>query len=174
MARPVDSALRGIAGVLLMLTVSAGAAITEIGPSGDLRSAAGALGAGDTLVLRGGHYRVETVRITAQGTPDQWVAIMAKSGETPVLTSISSSHNLISIRSAAYVEIAGLVVDTTPEGVDPLKFEAGHTSHHVTIRDCEIRNYRGVGINSKGNDHHIVVRRCHIHHSIGGHGEGFY
>jgi hypothetical protein len=152
----------------------AGATLTEVGPSDDVRTAAANLTAGDTLVLQGGAYRLETIRISAKGTQDNWVVIMAKPGETPVITGISGSHNLISVRSAEYVIIDGLTVDTTADGSDALKMESGQLSHHVVIQNCEFRNFRGVGINSKGNDHHVTVHRCHIHHSIGGHGEGFY
>lgn len=147
---------------------------TEITPQDDARAAVAALTAGDTLIFHGGQYRVETIRISAVGDPDNWVVIMAAPGETPVITGISASQNLISVRSAEYVLVDGLTVDTTMEGSDALKFESGYLSHHVTLRNCEFRNYRGVGVNSKGNDHRITVEHCHIHHSIGGHGEGFY
>jgi hypothetical protein len=160
--------------VLLFSLRLSWAVTTTITPASDARTAAAGLAAHDTLIFKGGTYQVETIRLTAKGTPGSLVVIMAAPGETPVITGISSSHNLISVRSAEYMVIDGLTIDGTPEGVDPLKFESGYASHHVTIQNCEIKNYRGVGINSKGEDHHITVRHCHIHHSIGGHGEGFY
>ncbi len=150
------------------------AATYEARPGDDLHALLAKLAPSDTLLLRGGHYLLESLRLEQQGTPDKFIVIAAAPNETPVLTAISLKHNLISIRSAAYMSIEGLTIDGTPLNVDAIKFEHGYASHHVVIQNCEIRNYRGVAINSKGEDHHITVRRCHIHHSSGGMGEAFY
>jgi hypothetical protein len=160
--------------VILFFTVPAVTGLVEVQPGDDVRSAVSGLGPGDTLLMAGGQYDLETIRIENKGSPDNPVVIMAKPGETPIITGTSSSHNLISVRSAEHVVIDGLVIDGTADGSDPLKFESGQNSSYMTIQNCEIKNYLGVGINSKGNDHHITVRGCHIYNSIGGHGEGFY
>ncbi len=150
------------------------AATYIVRPGGDLRPALAKLTPGDTLLLRGGLYQIESMRIDKQGTPQKYIVIAAAPNEKPVLTAISPQHNLISMRSAAYVIIDGLTIDGTLPNVDAIKFEHGHASHHVIIQNCEIKNFKGVAINSKGEDHHITVRRCHIHHSSMGVGEAFY
>ncbi len=143
-------------------------------PGENLRALIARLAPGDTLLLRGGLYALESLRIDKQGAPQKYIVITAAPNEMPVLTSTSANHNLISIRSAAYVVLDGLTIDGTLPNVDAIKFEHGHASHDVIIQNCEIKNYQGVAINSKGEDHHITVRRCHIHHSSVGLGEAFY
>lgn len=160
--------------VCLIFSSSLRAATYEARPGDDLRTLLAKLVPGDTLLLRGGHYLLESLRLDQQGSPDRYIVIAAAPNETPVLTATSLQHNLISIRSAAYLSIEGLTIDGTPLNVDAIKFEHGYASHHVIIQNCEIRNYQGVAINSKGEDHHITVRRCHIHHSSAGVGEAFY
>lgn len=160
--------------VSMLLSSSLLAATYYARPGDDLRPLLAKLAPGDTLLLRGGHYRLESLRIDKQGTPQKYIVIAAAPNEKPVLTAISPQHNLISMRSAAYVIIDGLTIDGTLPNVDAIKFEHGHASHHVIIQNCEIKNYQGVAINSKGEDHHITVRRCHIHHSSVGVGEAFY
>ncbi len=150
------------------------AATYEARPGEDLRAFMNKLAPGDTLLLRGGSYPLESLRIDKQGAPEKYIVIASAPNEKPVLTAISPQHNLISIRSAAYMVIDGVTIDGTPLNVDAIKFEHGHASHDVIIQNCEIKNFRGVAINSKGEDHHITVRNCHIHHSSGGVGEAFY
>lgn len=165
--------LFGRAFFLFMLS-NAHALTYEARPGDDLQALVAKLAPGDVLFLREGHYLIKSLRIEKQGLPGKYIVIAAAANEKPVLTSISAQHNLISIRSAAYVIIDGLTLDGTPPNVDAIKFEHGHASHNVVIQNCEIKNYRGVAINSKGEDHHITVRRCHIHHSSVGVGEAFY
>lgn len=160
--------------LFLLITARARAATFEARPGDDLQALVNKLAPGDVLLLRGGHYFIKSLRIEKQGLPGKYIVIAAAANEQPILTSISTQHNLISVRSAAYVIIDGLTLDGTPPNVDAIKFEHGHASHNVVIQNCEIRNYRGVAINSKGEDHHITVRRCRIHHSSVGVGEAFY
>ena len=158
----------------ILLSSSLFAATYSVRPGDDLRVALAKLAPGDTLLLREGLYQIESMRIDMQGTPQKYIVIAAAPNERPALTATSPRHNLISIRSAAYVIIDGLTIDGTLPNVDAIKFEHGHASHDVIIQNCEIKNYQGVAINSKGEDHHITVRRCHIHHSSVGVGEAFY
>lgn len=158
----------------LLCVANAFATTYSARPQDDLRLWLGKLMPGDTLLLHDGLYRLESLRIERQGTAEKYLVIAAAPNAKPVLTAISPKHNLISIRSAAYIVLDGLTIDGTLPNVDAIKFENGHASHHVIIQNFEIKNYQGVAINSKGEDHHITVRRCHIHHSSVGVGEAFY
>ncbi len=138
----------------------------------DLQSTADSLRPGDTLYLRGGIHALSNLTLSAQGRPDAWIQVRNAPGETPVLRGISSASNLIDIVGAAYLEIRGLEIDSTPEGCDAIKFGQQGVSHHISLRGLHIHNVGGMGINSQGNHHHVVVQGNHIHHVRGDQGTG--
>ncbi len=155
---------------VLLLPSTAFAVTTEIGPSDDLQQSVNALAAGDELVLRGGTYTL-TARfsITVSGTAQAPIVIVAKAGETPLLTR-DANQNTVNIEDADYVIFRGIEVAGGSHGIRM------NNANNITIEDCHIHDTGDVGISANigGSSYRgLILRGNHIH-DTGGTGEGMY
>jgi hypothetical protein len=156
-----------IAAALLPSTVCA--AVVEIGPGANVRSAIDALNPGDELVLRGGSYAFNSrFAITAVGTESQPITIRGKAGEVAVISNVST-QNVMEVDGSRYLILKNLTMTGGSHGIRLMN------SNFVTIEDNEIHDTGDVGIsaNNGGTYEGLIIRRNHIHHTNDT-GEGMY
>jgi parallel beta-helix repeat protein len=148
-------------------------------PWGSIQKAAATLQAGDTVLIRGGLYDLPNdspwIYPTNSGTPDAYITYKAYPGESPILhghypTYSDSIWTGFYSRGRSYIILEGLTIEGFINGVF-LKAP----SHHIELRDCELRYNTGSGVCStaaysgdrEGADY-LTVEGCVIHHN------GFY
>jgi hypothetical protein len=141
----------------------------EIGPSTvdsqeEFESLANSLKPGDELILHGGVYSQNGRRaVTANGTPEAPIVILAAQGETPLLTRSADQidrYNNIEFIDCSHLVIRGIRFQGGSSGV---RFIRGH---HVTFEDCEVfeTGNNALTMNS-GNCDSFIIRRNHMHHT---------
>jgi len=162
-----------VAGLALIASPVARAAVTEVKPGDDVEAAWNALGPGDELVLHGGVYDITAAgrfSVKVAGTAAKPIIVRAASGEQPIIKRTDEAQNLIDFDGATYLEIRGIELVGGSAG---LRFSAGD---HVTIRDCNIHDTGDVAL--RANDGGVTyesfrILHNHIHHTSGT-GEGMY
>ncbi|MCP4898987.1 MAG: hypothetical protein GY906_18615 [bacterium] len=177
--RPIELRLwhessRPVALLCVGLLLTAGwvrAASMEIGPADDLESAINQLDPGEELVLQGGTY-VETDRlsVTVFGTVVDPITIRAKDGETPVITYINDSQNVMNIENSQYLVLHGVEITGGSAGIRITN------SNFITISDCHLHDTGDVAIsaNTPGSSYQgLQLLRNHIH-DTNVTGEGMY
>ena len=193
---------------LLFCTSIAGTAaagtIVHLTPADDWLSVVNGegLAPGDTVILHGGTYLTPDgtlLDIAHVGTAAEPITIQAAPGETPVITRNTFGayddyyknleHNVINMRGAQYVVLAGLEITggnwgirigskTNGQNVAPWQpmGDVVRPAHHITIRNCHIHHTHNTAIsaNFPGDVYDsLVIRDNDIHHAAR-HGESIY
>lgn len=135
----------------------------RIKPGDDLQAAVNSLLPGDSLLLAGGIYKNTGISIQSRGNPLQMITIAAEPGQTPVLRITVATNNCININGAEWLMIDGLSIDSTPPGVDGIKFTELGVSQNVRISNCTIHAVQGTGINAQGGHNGITIMFNHIY-----------
>jgi Right handed beta helix region len=136
-------------------------------------------GPGDTLYVHQGDYRPQSV---GYYYPDR--QFPSGSAAAPILIAVWPGDS---------VTVGGMGADTWNGGaiqhviLDGFKTDgqghsgigiSGYHSDYITVRNCEIKNHFGSGIEGYtrvNGSHHGTVQRCHIHHNGQGYlDHGFY
>ncbi|MCB8967688.1 MAG: right-handed parallel beta-helix repeat-containing protein [Ardenticatenaceae bacterium] len=134
---------------------------TLAAPWRTIQHAVNNIGAGDTVLVRGGVY-AETVTVQVSGTADLWITLQSYAGETAVLDGSSLSNHdgaLLTIADQSYLTIDGLELrnqrssqaQDTPMGI----FVTG-AAHHITLRHTHIHHIENNG-GANGNAHGLAV-----------------
>ena len=116
-----------------------------------------ALGAGDTLFVRGGVYH-ESMSITMSGdaiTGD--IVIESWPGEIGELNNNDSTGTGIAI-TGAYVTLRNLIVGHWSNGIDIMA-----PAHHITLLQCTVYDI-GFGIALYDGVHDVSLSKCDIYH----------
>ncbi|MGB0133462.1 right-handed parallel beta-helix repeat-containing protein [Dokdonella sp.] len=163
----------GCALVLLLLLFGrmASAAIIEITPADNYRSAMQNLVAGDTLILHGGSYPLSSYfELTLNGTVQAPITIRAAVGENPVISYVNASQNIVNIRNSSHLVIDGIEFTGGSRGI---RLTA---SSDITIQNCHVHHTaaNAISANDVGS---VYARLTFVHNEIdhaGGTAEGFY
>lgn len=149
----------------------AAAEVIEIGPGDNLQSAVNGLSPGDELVLQGGTYLLSS-RFSVQltGTAAAPLVIRAKEGETPVITYINNSQNVINVEYSRHVVLRGLEVTGGSHGIRI------NDSSFITVEECHIHDTDDVALSANvPNSTYEGLRLLHNHiHDTNHTGEGMY
>ncbi len=119
---------------------------TKEQPWASPQKAAAEAAAGDTVVLRGGTYRLAApVRFTAVGEEGAWITFKGAQGERPVLDAAGLEHGLRSTRGAVQVQGA----------------------HFLRLENIHVRESYGAGFAVTGRDtQHVDLIDCSSDHSF--------
>jgi hypothetical protein len=136
---------------------------------------------GDTIYLREGTYNKISssftgILINRSGTPDSWYTITGYPGERAVLNGrgfiLSTNYALLDIgtatRGESYIRITNLVIENSSRDGIHIVQQGTHTSHHIQIDNCTIRNCarRGLLVWSTNPNrawcHNLTVENCTI------------
>ncbi len=160
---------------LLLLAVLVGgpahATIIEITPADNYRSAMQNLLAGDTLILHGGSYPLSSFfELVLNGTAQSPITIRAAVGETPVISYVNASQNILNIRNSSHLILDGIEFTGGSRGI---RLTA---SSDITMQNCHVHHTaaNAISANDSGS---VYARLRFIHNEInhaGGTAEGFY
>jgi hypothetical protein len=133
------------------------------------------LQAGDLLEIGGGTWRIDgNLRLNIQGTASNPIWIVAKAGETPVITRSNFSQNTVNMGPygsgafTEYVLLRGLEITGGDIGLRM------HRTRQVWIDQCEIHHTNANAIAANTDDvEYLYFTRNEVHHTDGA-GEGFY
>ena len=156
---------------LLISPLVAQAAVIEITPADNYRSAMQNLVAGDTLIMHGGNYPLTSFfQLSLNGTAQQPIMIRAASGEQPVIEYIGNGQNIVNVSNSAFVTLDGIEFTGGSRGI---RLTA---SSDITIRNCHVHHTAANAISA--NDIGSVYARLTIVHNeidhAGATGEGLY
>jgi parallel beta-helix repeat protein len=121
-------------------------------PKQTLAAGLGCLGAGDTLLVRGGTYNEEINNNVPSGT--SWnnpVRIATYPGETVWITpqpGTGSGRTIYLNQNQQYIELDGLNLDASripygAVGIVPADFASGTGPHHIRLQNAEVINSSG-------------------------------
>jgi len=134
------------------------------------------LNAGDTLYIRSGTWTEQINLSSKSGSPGNYITIAAYPGD--VVTFATSSYPFAITGtyspSNAYFIFEGLILDGVNSG-NQYYWTIGNGSHDIILRNLEIKNWKGIGLQIKADN--IQVLNCKIHDQIsltGAIGERWY
>lgn len=144
---------------------------TEKEPWRTPQKAADTMLPGDTVLVRGGNYELSSpnlptgqagVFIYKSGAPDAWITYRAYPGEQPCFN--SASWCTIRITAAAYIEVDGFEVTTSPFSVRGGFQSVGAgvgtgDAHHVVIRNIKAHDCGGGGVAACTSDY-VTIENC--------------
>ena len=138
------------------------------------------LAAGDTLIIRGGTYIMDTyyedmITPEVSGTSSAWITIKGEEGNRPIIAGRNSLLAAIEIGGRSYIKIENLEIksdiDTPYTGGFRGGIEAGGSGggsvSSIEIKNVEIHHVEEAGINFAGNINNVTVENVHIHHTGG-------
>ena len=133
-----------------------------------LRTTVLGLGPGDRLEVGGGTWSIVPKFSPAMvGTAEAPIWVVAKDGETPVITRPDASQNVMN-PDVRYVAFRGLEFTGGSAGIKI------NDSQNLWIDDCHIHHVGEAGIAANSHDTaFLYITRNHIHHTAG-YGEGMY
>jgi hypothetical protein len=134
------------------------------------------LAAGDTLIIRGGHYILtnyydDIVWTTTNGASNAWIAIRGEDGHRPVLQGINNLSHAVNISDKQFLRIENLALCSLIDqpysggmrsGINGL---GDYGPSNIIIRDVEIYHVSESGIDFDGNISNVVVDSARIHHA---------
>jgi hypothetical protein len=130
-------------------------------PKKTIAAAVACLGAGDTLFIRSGTY-AETIDLgTKSGTAGNYIRIAAYPGEK-VIIQPNLAYAIVP-RALVYLIFEGLILDGT-NAPNNYFFTIDYGSHDVTLRNLEIKNWKGNGVIVGADNVQIV--NCKIHDQV--------
>lgn len=127
---------------------------------------------GDRLEIGTGTYSVNSFfSIDEQGTAQAPIWIVAKPGETPVLTRADASQNAVNVGAGSQARYLCLRDLEITGGDTGMKLYA---CHNVWIDACHVHDVAGAGLAANSDDvAWLYLTRNHVHHTAGT-GEGMY
>lgn len=122
---------------------------TEAAPWKSLQKAAGALKAGDTLLLRGGTYN-QIMTIRANGDKDNYITVKNYPKEKAVIdgkgVTVPRTLGLVGFRGASFIKVSGIEVrNSNQNGVI-----AYSNSTHIVLKNLSVHDNAGSGIMFNG------------------------
>lgn len=135
--------------LLLVLIDEIKAETLEVGqgyPYASLTEAANVVLPGDTILIHTGTYNGGIYQENLQGTPTDWIFILAAAGETVIF---SGGGNAWQFSDGAYLHIEGFIFEQqTGNGVN---FDDGGSydtpAHHIVFKSCTFRDINATGNN---------------------------
>ncbi len=128
------------------------AAGTQAAPFRTVHKGASVLKPGDTVLVRAGVYEEEFYNDIPGGTSwDAAVTLAAYPGDKPTLRPPAGAGRVFSFASAAvsWIVVDGFELDAVNAQYDAVKVTWGSSegaSHHIRLRNCEVKNSPGQGI----------------------------
>ena len=127
---------------------------------------------GQRLEIGGGVWSIaERLDLSPRGTPEAPIWIVARPGETPVLTRPDERQNVLNLGSGAparFVGVRGLEIRGGSEGIKL------YDCRQVWIDGCHIHDVASVGISANAADTSGLYLTRNRIHDTGGTGEGIY
>jgi hypothetical protein len=147
------------------------AAVIEITPQDNYRSAMQNLVAGDTLIMHGGNYPLTSFfQLSLNGTAQLPITIRAAVGEQPVIEYVGNGQNIVNVSNSAFLTFDGIEFTGGSRGIRLI------ASSDITIRNCHVHHTAANAISA--NDVGSVYARLTIVHNeidhAGGTAEGLY
>lgn len=118
---------------------------------------------GDTLVIKGGTYSLETFedRLTpSRGTENAWITIKGKNGSTPALEGKNNLFAAVDISGSGYIQIENLEIRSAPGEIlrDGITGTEGDVEG-VVLKDLHVHHLNEFGLNM-GDVHDLQVVDC--------------
>jgi hypothetical protein len=108
---------------------------------------------GDTLLIRGGIYRV-SIHITKTGSPQGYIRIRNYPGERPIIDGSDKDGNGLVISDSSYLNISGIEIRNWQENGIWIE-----SSQYFEINNCTIRDvFYGIGI--ADGSHDFKINNC--------------
>jgi hypothetical protein len=158
--------------LLLLFTVTALAATSQVEPGADLSGYVNGMLPGDVLELADGVYPLELgLDIVSAGTEDAPIVIRAAPGATPVLA-LSGSDYAIDIQGTEFIQVKGLTLQGPPEPADG--FWSGGlrvlSSRGIRIDTLTVTGFTGTGLRVEGDCRDVELVGNAVLDMPGGHG----
>ncbi len=124
-----------------------------------------ALQPGDTLQFHGGTYPISiycgiTVCVPS-GTATLPVTLMSFPGETALFKPTSGIRVFDFENAQAFITLDGFIIDAAGVSHDGVQIQG--TAHHIKVRNCEIKNFKSMGINVGPDASFVEIRSSRIH-----------
>jgi hypothetical protein len=134
------------------------------------------LSAGDTLYIRSGTWTEQINVSSKSGSPGNYITIAAYPGDVVRFATSAYPFSITGTNSSstAYLVFEGLILDGVNSG-NQLYWTIHNGSHDIILRNLEIKNWKGIGLQIKADN--IQVINCKIHDQIslsGAVGERWY